>query len=105
MDSIQRYLEEVRCTLAALPQERIQDVVDILLSANHMSSTVFTLGNGGSAMWARLSVIPFVLLLLRYARDVDAGTAEAPEDLVWADRVLQGMAVIWGATFMLQVFA
>jgi decaprenyl-phosphate phosphoribosyltransferase len=63
------------------------------------------LGNGGSAMWARLSVVPFVLLLLRYARDVDAGTAEAPEDLVWGDRVLQVLGVIWAGMFMLQVFS
>jgi len=61
------------------------------------------LGNGGSAMWARLSVIPFVLMLLRYARDVDAGTAEAPEDLVWGDRVLQALGVMWAIIFGLQV--
>lgn len=52
MDSIQRYLEEVRGTLAALPQERIRDVVDVLLSANCVGSTIFTLGNGGSASTA-----------------------------------------------------
>lgn len=63
------------------------------------------LGNGGSAMWARLSVIPFVLLLLRYARDVDAGTAEAPEDLVWGDRVLQVLGLLWMLTFVLQVLS
>ena len=63
------------------------------------------LGNGGSAMWARLSVVPFVLLLLRYARDVDAGTAEAPEDLVWGDRVLQALGLIWAAMFALQVLS
>ena len=63
------------------------------------------LGNGGTAMWARLSVIPFVLLLLRYARDVDAGTAEAPEDLVWNDRVLQFLGVLWAAMFVLQVMS
>jgi D-sedoheptulose 7-phosphate isomerase len=45
-------LEEVRCTLAELPQEHIQDVVDVLLSANHVGSTIFTLGNGGSASTA-----------------------------------------------------
>ena len=61
------------------------------------------LGNGESALWARLSVVPFVLLLLRYARDVDSGTAEAPEDLVWGDRVLQALAAIWAIMFMLQV--
>lgn len=63
------------------------------------------LGDGGSAMWARLSVIPFVLLLLRYARDVDAGTAEAPEDLVWGDRVLQALGVLWAGMFILQVLS
>lgn len=61
------------------------------------------LGNGSSTMWARLSVIPFVLLLLRYARDVDSGAAEAPEDVLWGDRVLQLLGAIWMAMFVLQV--
>ena len=62
------------------------------------------LGNGGSAMWARLSVIPFVLLLLRYARDVDTGSAESPEDLVWSDRVLQALGGLWALMFVLQAY-
>jgi D-sedoheptulose 7-phosphate isomerase len=52
LDSIRQYLEEVQCTLAALPLERIQDVADVLLKANDEGSTVFTLGNGGSAATA-----------------------------------------------------
>ena len=40
-----------------------------------------------------------------YARDVDAGTAEAPEDLVWGDRVLQALGLIWAAMFALQVLS
>lgn len=52
MESIQQYLSEVRCTLDALPLERIQDVVDVLLSANYVGSTILTLGNGGSASTA-----------------------------------------------------
>ncbi len=63
------------------------------------------LGNGGTAMWARLSVIPFVLLLLRYARDIDSGAAEAPEDIVYGDRVLQSLALTWAAMFILQVLS
>jgi len=50
--AIQRYLEEVQTTLAALPLEPISDVVDVLLSANYVGSTVFTMGNGGSASTA-----------------------------------------------------
>ncbi len=52
MDRIRRYLQDVRCTLDTLPLERIQDVVDVLLSANYAGSTIFTLGNGGSAATA-----------------------------------------------------
>jgi len=63
------------------------------------------LGDGGSSTWARLSVVPFVLLLLRYARDIDSGAAEAPEDLVWGDRVLQALVAIWAVMFILQVLA
>ncbi len=63
------------------------------------------LGYGGSTMWARLSVVPFVLMLLRYARDIDAGAAEAPEDIVWGDRVLQGLGLIWAGMFVLQVLS
>ena len=52
MESIRRYLEEMQYTLGTLPLERIQDVIDVLLSANYVGSTVFTLGNGGSAATA-----------------------------------------------------
>ena len=52
LEGIQQYLEEVKYTLGVLPLERIQDVVDVLLSANYANCTVFTLGNGGSAATA-----------------------------------------------------
>ena len=52
MDEIQRYLEDVQQALADLPTERILDIIDVLLSANYVGSTVFTLGNGGSAATA-----------------------------------------------------
>ena len=52
MESIRRYLERIQYILDALPLERIRDVVDVLLSANYVGSTVFTLGNGGSAATA-----------------------------------------------------
>jgi len=52
LKDIQRYLEEVRGTLATLPLQRISEVVDVLLSANYVGTTIFTLGNGGSASTA-----------------------------------------------------
>lgn len=52
MKGVRKYLGEVQDVLDALPEEAIHDVVDILLSANYVGSTVFTLGNGGSAATA-----------------------------------------------------
>ena len=52
MKSIERYLAGVQRTLAALSPEQIGEAVDVLLSANYVGSTVFTLGNGGSASTA-----------------------------------------------------
>lgn len=42
-----------------------------------------------------ISIVPFVLALLRYALDIDRGVADAPEDIVLGDRVLQGLGAIW----------
>lgn len=45
--------------------------------------------------WAALSIAPFVLGLMRYAVDVDAGRAGEPEEIIAHDRVLQAIGVVW----------
>ena len=45
--------------------------------------------------WSTISIAPFVLAILRYAVDVDKGTAGAPEEIVLHDKVLLGMGVVW----------
>ncbi len=45
--------------------------------------------------WATISIAPFVLAILRYARDVDKGEAGAPEDIVWHDRGLLVLGLLW----------
>ncbi len=45
--------------------------------------------------WHALSIAPFVLAMLRYAVDVDAGRAGEPEEIIWNDRVLQVLGVAW----------
>jgi len=52
LKSILQYLEEVQATLGVLPLEYIRNAVDLLLSANYAGSTVFIMGNGGSAATA-----------------------------------------------------
>ena len=55
----------------------------------------FEMSQGTSEPWHMLSIGAFVLGVLRYAVDIDAGTAAEPEDIVLADRVLQALGVVW----------
>ncbi|NEK87277.1 decaprenyl-phosphate phosphoribosyltransferase [Blastococcus saxobsidens] len=54
--------------------------------------------------WATLSIAPFVLGVLRYAVDVDKGTAGAPEEIVLRDRTLLALGLVWAATVGAGVF-
>src|SRR6476659_2139445 len=45
--------------------------------------------------WQPISIVPFVLGLLRYAVDIDAGQAAEPEDIILGDRGLQAIGVAW----------
>lgn len=49
--------------------------------------------------WALLSIIPFVLAILRYGVDLDAGRTQAPEDAVLGDPVLLVLGLIWVGVF------
>jgi decaprenyl-phosphate phosphoribosyltransferase len=53
----------------------------------------------------QLSIIPFVMALLRYALVLDAGRGGAPEDVVLGDRPLQVLGLIWVALFAAGVYA
>ena len=55
--------------------------------------------------WATISIAPFVLAILRYARDVDKGAAGAPEEIVMHDRVLLILGALWALTVALGVFS
>ncbi|MDQ3980991.1 MAG: decaprenyl-phosphate phosphoribosyltransferase [Actinomycetota bacterium] len=47
------------------------------------------------AILFQLSIIPFVLLTLRYAQLLDAGRGGCPEELVFEDRALQLFGLLW----------
>nr|WP_312861139.1 decaprenyl-phosphate phosphoribosyltransferase [Amycolatopsis endophytica] len=57
------------------------------------------------SIWPVISMVPFVVAVLRYAVDVDGGTAGAPDEIVLKDRILQVLGVLWvvtlGVTFYL----
>ncbi len=51
----------------------------------------------------RISIIPFVLAILRYAYLIEQGKGGAPEDIVLSDRVLQVLGLIWVIVFAVGV--
>jgi decaprenyl-phosphate phosphoribosyltransferase len=55
--------------------------------------------------WQAMSIVPFVLALLRYAVDIDAGAAAEPEDIILADRGLQAVGVVWLILVSLGIFS
>ncbi|MEI6622314.1 MAG: decaprenyl-phosphate phosphoribosyltransferase [Actinomycetes bacterium] len=57
-------------------------------------------GGHGFVPFAAISVIPFALAILRYARDVDTAGGEAPEDAVFADPTLLVLGLLWVAMFV-----
>ncbi len=56
---------------------------------------------GSSVPWAEISIIPFVMAILRYAVDIDSHSAGAPDEVVLSDRVLLVLGVLWVVTFAL----
>jgi decaprenyl-phosphate phosphoribosyltransferase len=65
----------------------------------------FELRGSHDSVLPALSMAPFILAVLRYAVDVDAGTASEPEEIALRDRVLQVLALAWVALVALAVYA
>jgi decaprenyl-phosphate phosphoribosyltransferase len=62
-------------------------------------------GSAGGALlpWRQLSMIAFILAVLRYAVFADRGTAGEPEDVVLRDRALAVIGLVWAAMYGLAV--
>ncbi|GAB3914679.1 decaprenyl-phosphate phosphoribosyltransferase [Microlunatus endophyticus] len=54
--------------------------------------------------WTAISIAPFSLGLLQYAREIDIGEAGEPEDVVLRDRVLQAFGLLWLIVICIAVF-
>jgi decaprenyl-phosphate phosphoribosyltransferase len=64
----------------------------------------FQLNEQFRSVWSEISIVPFVIALLRYAVDVDSGKAGEPEEIVLHDRVLQVLGVCWVVTLALAFY-
>ncbi|HYZ97503.1 MAG TPA: decaprenyl-phosphate phosphoribosyltransferase [Acidimicrobiales bacterium] len=58
-----------------------------------------------SIPWYQLTILPFVMGVLRYALVLDRGDrGSAPEDIVLGDRTLQAIGVAWAIVFAIGVY-
>jgi decaprenyl-phosphate phosphoribosyltransferase len=57
----------------------------------------------GNPVWFQLSIVPFVLGILRYALLLEQGGGGAPEELVLSDRVLILLGAAWAVLFGIAV--
>ncbi|HYH28906.1 MAG TPA: decaprenyl-phosphate phosphoribosyltransferase, partial [Pseudonocardia sp.] len=58
-----------------------------------------------NTVWSVISIVPFVIAVLRYSVDVDSGNGGEPEEIALGDRVLQVLAVLWVGTLTLAVYS
>ena len=54
--------------------------------------------------WYQLSILPFVMAVLRYALVLDQGRGSAPEEIVLGDRPLQLIGLAWVVVFTIGVY-
>lgn len=60
-------------------------------------------GNTGDPMWFELSIVPFVIAILRYALLLEQGRGGAPEELVLSDKTLLAVGAVWAVLFGIAV--
>ncbi|HET8641525.1 MAG TPA: decaprenyl-phosphate phosphoribosyltransferase [Pseudonocardiaceae bacterium] len=64
----------------------------------------FEIRERSGSIWSVVSMVPFVVAVLRYAVDVDGGDAGEPEDIALGDRMLQVLAASWAGSILLAVY-
>jgi decaprenyl-phosphate phosphoribosyltransferase len=57
-----------------------------------------------NSVWSVISIVPFVVAVLRYAVDVDGGNGGEPEEIALGDRVLQVLALFWLCALVVAVY-
>lgn len=73
----------------------------VLLTAYCLWAFAIASRDRHSLPFADLSVVPFVLAVLRLGLDIDHGDVGEPEDVALRDRVLQVLALLWLVLFAL----
>jgi decaprenyl-phosphate phosphoribosyltransferase len=86
---------ELRPTLGVYSVEYLGLVRAAAAAGTMMSYCLWAVEAGtGATPWPQLSIVPFVIAILRYALLVDQGEGSAPEEVILHDRQMQVMGVL-----------
>ncbi len=81
----------------------------VMILAAAVSSAAYCLwafhGKGSDGLtWYEVTIVPFVLWLLRYGLLIDQGAGQSPEELVLGDSFLLAVSALWVALFACAVY-
>jgi decaprenyl-phosphate phosphoribosyltransferase len=95
-----------RASLRAYSEPYLRGVLGVTAAVTTMAYCLWAFQRAPHAglSWYELTIVPFVLWLLRYALLLDQGAGQAPEELVLGDRFLLAMSAAWLAMFMCGVY-
>jgi decaprenyl-phosphate phosphoribosyltransferase len=99
---------ETRATLETYTVPYLRMVVGVGLTGTAISYCLFAFERAGLETHEfpgfRLSIVPVIAALLRYALVLEDGGGGAPEEVFLADRWLQLFGLIWAALFAIGVY-
>lgn len=88
---------ELRPTLGEYSTAYLALVRTVAAAGTMLSYCLWAVETGdldGTSPWPQISIIPFVIAILRYALLVDQGKGSAPEDVILHDRQMQLMGAL-----------
>ncbi|MFH8406760.1 decaprenyl-phosphate phosphoribosyltransferase [Streptomyces sp. NPDC018019] len=98
---------ETRALLREYSDGYLRFVWQLAAGGAVLAYCLWALESGGTPAgllpWRQLSMIPFILAVLRYAVFADRGTAGAPEDVVLRDRPLAVIGLVWTGLYAMAV--
>lgn len=96
-----------RSTLSTYSPEFLRFVRGAATAAAFTAYCVWAFEKGAGtsgALWFELSIIPYVLAMLRYALLLDQGQGGAPEEIFLRNRVLQALGLAWAVLFAAGIY-
>lgn len=92
----------VRSTLAVYSREYLRFVwmLAVTVAVTAYCAWAFGTADPGGLPWNEVSILPFLLAVLRYALLLEQGVGGAPEDVMLGDRGLQLLGAAWLVAFL-----